>query len=123
MWAEVVIAFAILIAIMGLLAIATPKRLMGWIASANLHARLIPIALIRIVLGLALWRIADEVAHPNAFRVLAVMMIVAGLTVPIMGRERVRRLVDWWMLRPPALIRGWGVLAAAFGLYLLQSLG
>ena len=121
MLAEFVLVFAILVAALGILAIVTPIRLLAWISAADLPARLVPIALLRLALGLALWLVADEVAHPTVFRVLAALMIVAGLATPLIGPKRIQRLVEWWMSRPPALIRGWGVLAAAFGIYLLQA--
>ena len=55
-------------------------------------------------------------------QVVGVIVIVKGVTLPLMGVERVRRLLDWWSTQESVFLRAWALLAAAIGLWLVYAL-
>ena len=78
--------------------------------------------LVRLALGLALILSAPESRFPSAFLVLGWVAIAAGVAAAFLGRERLRRFIDWWVERfSPATIRLWVLFAMAFGGFLIYG--
>ena len=46
-------------------------------------------------------------------------LIVAGLVVPMLGRERIGAFARWWESQPDLVLRLWGVAAAGLGALLI----
>ena len=42
----------------------------------------------------------------------------AAVVLPLLGRERLRPMIDWWISRPGGFIRAWSLVAVAFGVFL-----
>lgn len=122
MWNGIVILTALFIAIAGSVGIIAPARLLQWIRSIDFPALLIPMAGLRIFMGVAIWLAASESRYPTALRVFGAIFILAGLALPVIGGSRIQRVADWWLERPPALIRAWAVAALALGLFLLRAI-
>src|SRR5947208_15942494 len=87
------------IAIMGMVVIFAPsrandlKRLFAdktglWIATA-----------IRAVLGLGLLAAAGESRLPILLRILGLIILINAIVMPILGLDRHRRMIDWWLAR------------------------
>jgi hypothetical protein len=70
-------------------------------------------------MGGVLWWLADELRHPHVMRVLAAIAIFAAVMLLIMGRERLDRLIGWWLSRSDGLLRVSALFAAAFGVFLV----
>ena len=79
-------------------------------------------AAIRLVLGLALWFAAPASCAPMLLQVLAVLAILAAVVLPLVGRERFKAMVAWWVDLSPALQRAWSLVAVAFGAVILWAL-
>ena len=78
--------------------------------------------IVRLILGAALIITASGSRFPLVFLIVGWVAIVAGLAAVFIGRERLRRFVDWWFERfSPLGIRLWLLLAIAFGGFLIYG--
>src|SRR5207302_1407815 len=102
------------IAAMGVLVIVSPARANDvarlfsdktgmWVASA-----------IRAVLGLGLLAAAGESKTPMVLRLLGLLILVVAILIPILGLDRHRRMIDWWIGRPRIMQIGWGAVTFVF---------
>src|SRR3979490_3235461 len=87
------------IAAMGLLAIFLPGR-------ANDIARLFAdktglwvATAIRAVLGLGLLAAAADSKSPILLRILGLIILIVAIAMPLLGLDRHRRMIDWWLAR------------------------
>ena len=87
------------IAAMGVLVIVSPARANDltrlfadktglWIAAA-----------IRAVLGLGLLAAAGDSKAPMLLRILGLIILVVAIAMPLLGLDRHRRMIDWWLAR------------------------
>lgn len=87
------------IAAMGVLVIVSParsndlKRLFAdktglWVATA-----------IRAVLGLGLLAAAADSKSPMLLRILSLIILLVAIAMPLLGLDRHRRMIDWWLAR------------------------
>lgn len=54
---------------------------------------------IRAVLGLGLLAAATESKAPMLLRIVGLIILLVAIVVPILGLDRHRRLIDWWLAR------------------------
>lgn len=109
-------------ALVGLVALAAPSRITGGaIQFFSTRGGLLFGAGFRIVFGIALWFSAPSSSAPLAFRILGVVLVASGLSMPLIGPERLARLMRWFVGLGPAVMRIWGVVAVAFGVWLITA--
>ena len=116
------LAFSLLIVTFGVLGLASPPRILRVVRYFSTPAGFNFAVAVRVVMGLALFFAAPASRAPELLRVLGVVVIIAGLMMPIIGLERFRRLVDWWADQGPALVRAQGAFALVLGLLLAYAL-
>ncbi|MEY2556384.1 MAG: hypothetical protein QOF93_1528 [Verrucomicrobiota bacterium] len=87
------------VAAMGVLVIVSPARANDltrlfadktglWVATA-----------IRAVLGLSLLAAAEDSKAPMLLRILGLIILVVAIAMPLLGLDRRRRMIDWWLAR------------------------
>ena len=87
------------IAVMGLVVIFAPGRANDltrlfadktglWVATG-----------IRAVLGLGLLAAAGDSKTPALLRILGGLILIVAIAMPLLGLERHRRMIDWWLAR------------------------
>ena len=54
-------------------------------------------------------------------RILGIVSLVAAAATAALGHERLRSFVAWWVGRPPVFVRGWSLVAFAFGCFLVYA--
>ena len=79
-----------------------------WVASA-----------IRAVLGLGLLAAASESKAPMVLRILGLLILIVAILIPILGLDRHRRMIDWWIARPRTMQIVWGAATFVFGILLI----
>lgn len=76
---------------------------------------------IRICVGILLFAVASQARSPVLMRALGALMILAGVTIPVLGFDRIRTLADWWQDRSDTVLRVWGLAAAGLGALLIYA--
>lgn len=76
---------------------------------------------IRIILGALLFWAAWFAKVPLIPGIIGAVMVVSGVTVFLVGRDRIVRMLEWWKSRPDGVLRGMAVFAALLGVLLIYS--
>ncbi len=76
----------------------------------------------RLILALLLWFSAPLSHTPVTFQVLAILALVAAIGLPIIGAQRILKLLDWVASWRQLAIRLWCLLGVGFGGFLLWSI-
>jgi hypothetical protein len=79
-----------------------------WIATA-----------IRAVLALGLLAAASESKAPMLLRLLGVIILILAIATPILGLDRHRRTIDWWLTRRRTVQMMCGAAGFVFGIGLM----
>lgn len=111
--------FTLLVGAWGVLA---PSRIVEFVARFRSKGGLWYAAGIRLVFGLALWFAAPASRAPLLLQVLGVLALIAAVTLPFLGIERFKALIDWWTKLSPTAVRLNCLLAVAFGGAILWAL-
>jgi uncharacterized membrane protein len=118
----VVALFGIAIILLGVLGLVRPGNLVRLVVGSWQSRKGFYFAIgIRGVFGIVLLLTASQSRFPEAFRVLGIISLMAALAAPFLGFDRLQRFVQKWMKRSPGFIRGWSVMTAAFGAFLLYG--
>jgi hypothetical protein len=115
----IVAVFGVLVALLGLVGLVQPERFRSIFTAMDSQTRFIIAIALRLAMGGVLWWLADELRYPHVMRVLAAIAIFAAVMLLIMGRERLDRLIGWWLSRSDGLLRVSALFAAAFGVFLV----
>ena len=54
---------------------------------------------IRAVLALGLFAAASESKAPMLLRIIGLLILLVAIIMPILGIDRHRRMIDWWLAR------------------------
>ena len=76
---------------------------------------------VRLVLGALFIMVADETRFPAALRFFGYLMLIAAAMIPLIGRRRISRFMEWLQSKPPALMRIWLIFGVAFGAFLVYA--
>ena len=100
-----------------------PQKLMQWVKDTMAADWGFWFAIIvRVFLGVALLIVAPESRYPTGFLIIGWIAVAAAIAVVLMGRERLRRLVQWFLDKfSPPLVRVWLLFALAFGGFLIYG--
>jgi hypothetical protein len=79
-----------------------------WIATA-----------IRAVLALGLLAAASESKAPMLIKLLGFVILIVAIVMPILGLDRHRRMIDWWLARPRMTQILCGAASFVFGIVLI----
>lgn len=79
-----------------------------WIATA-----------IRAVLALGLLSAASDSKAPMVLKLLGLLIIIVAIVMPILGVDRHRRMIDWWLARNRTVEMMCGAAAFVFGIGLI----
>ena len=110
------VAFAgLLILGIGLTILFSPGR-MRWALKNLITRRMMPVfSIVRIGFGIVFVLAAPSTRLPGFVWALGLLMIFSGVSLPILGFDRLRKWADWWSEKPESVIRGWSLLAILLG--------
>jgi hypothetical protein len=109
--ALLVALFAIIVGIVGLV---SPDSLMTIGRYVITPVGLYAIAVLRVGIGLLLILVAPISRAPKTLRAFGAVVLVAGLTTPLFGIDRIRAIVEWEAMHV-AFLRAGAVVALAAG--------
>src|SRR5438105_6044214 len=110
------------IAAMGVLVIVLPARSNDltrlfadktglWVATA-----------IRAALGLGLLAAAENSKAPMLLRILGLIILVVAIAMPLLGLDRHRRMIDWWLAPDRKIQIICGSASLVFGVVLIYAI-
>lgn len=118
----VAIGLCLVIAAFGAVGIVSPPRLFSVLGYIQTPAGLYFAAAFRVVLGGLLFLVAPTSKAPDALQIFGVLAVVAGVATPVVGLERIGRLLKWWTDKPDGFLRLWATFAFGLGLALVWAL-
>jgi hypothetical protein len=74
---------------------------------------------IRAVLGLGLLAAASDSKAPMLLRILGLLILIVAIAMPILGLERHRKMIDWWLARTRTVEMLCGAASFVFGIGLI----
>jgi len=74
---------------------------------------------IRAILALGLLAAASESKAPMLLRILGLLMLIVAILIPILGLDRHRQIIEWWIARPRTMQILWGAVTFVFGIALI----
>lgn len=115
----IVALLGIAVVLLGLAGLVLPARFRGVFERMSSESRFLAAIFLRLAGGALIWFAADELRYPHVMRIIAVIAIAAAVGVLIMGRERLDKLVNWWLSLSDGLLRVSAAFAALFGAFLV----
>jgi len=76
---------------------------------------------LRLVFGVALWRVAPASRAPAVLQALGVVSAASALALPLLGMPRFQAILSWWSRQSPVFVRTWSVAAIGVGAFILWS--
>jgi hypothetical protein len=114
--------FAIMIAVAGIVLMLSPSVVMDFIESNGEKAWIyISAIVVRALLG---WVMIQQSMHskfPLTIEIIGWLMLFAALLLLVLGRSRFTRLIRWLLTRLRQLSRLAGLVALAFGAFLVYA--
>lgn len=74
---------------------------------------------VRVVLGLGLLAAASDSKAPMFLRLLGLLILIVAILIPILGLNRHRRILEWWLAKSRTVELLAGVTAFVFGIGLI----
>jgi hypothetical protein len=116
-----VLAIGFLIAAVGAVGVVAPHVLQSISRYTVTPTGLYVAAALRIVIGVALVRVAAASRAPWLLRGLGFIAIAAGIVTLFLGVDRAGAILAWWSGQGPVLIRLWPALALVFGVIMVWA--
>jgi hypothetical protein len=114
-----VLGVAILITMLSMYGVISPKSLANWMSGFMDKAYALPVAVIsRIVIGVIFLLAAETTRYPDVFFLICGLSILVALLMPVVGKEKIDKFIRWGSGLPSIVIRLWCVLGVAIGLLL-----
>jgi hypothetical protein len=118
----VILLFGIVVCGISIWAIFVPERLLQMIMAINDKRVTYLVAVgVRLLLGVTLVLAAPDSAFPGVFEVIGWLTIFAAVILSLLGKGLQRKLAAWFSGLSRLAIRGWLLLAIAFGLFLVAG--
>jgi len=117
-----IIIFGALTLMAGIVIVINPEIIFGFLRKNldKLELHILAVA-VRLVLGVLLIYQSNLSKFPVAIEILGWLSIVAAVFIAVMGRRNFHRLVSWALSFVKPFGRVGGVLAAAFGAFLIYA--
>ena len=113
------IALSVMITAMSAYGVLNPGGLVDRVNNVWVKNWGLPFAItVRLVMGVAMISVADSTRYPMAFIVLGWLALLAAVALPVMGKERVGRIIDAVSRQPATVMRLWCLFGVAFGLFI-----
>ena len=94
------------------------KRLMEFFKK---DARIYIAGLLRFTLGIVFLLAARECDRSAIIGALGVLFLAGGVLIFILGSERMRRILEWWLTKPVWIMQILAVVTAAFGALIIYA--
>jgi hypothetical protein len=55
-------------------------------------------------------------------RIIGAIIVITGVLIALLGIERHRRMIDWWLSAERTIQFIWGLIALVFGVFLIYAI-
>ena len=118
----IIIIFGSLILLAGVLLLINPEIIFGFLGRNIENPAIQMIAvLVRLIIGALLVTQSSQSRFPLAIEVLGWILILAGISLAVIGQAKFRKLMSWVLTKFRAVGRIAGVVAIAFGGFLVYA--
>lgn len=94
------------------------EELITWLGvKRHLHY----VAAIRLVAGAILLMGAQQTAYPQAITAIGILLIVAALVIVLFPAEKIKKITEYFLGRPTAIIRLWIMGPMLLGMFVVYS--
>lgn len=111
--------FCAAIAALGVIVIVKPALAHEWTRMFADKSGMWIVTAIRALLALGLLSAASESKAPGLLKILGLLILIIAILMPILGLDRHRRMIDWWLARPRTVQMMCGAAAFVFGIGLI----
>ncbi|MBW9269521.1 MAG: hypothetical protein K1566_07760 [Candidatus Thiodiazotropha sp. (ex. Lucinisca nassula)] len=119
---SVIILIGALILITGLIILISPEIVLGYLRDKQEKPWLHTLAVVvRLILGIVLISQAAQSKYPLIIEVLGWLSIIAAIVLTVIGSKGFQRLISWALSIANRYGRIGGLLASAFGLFLIHA--
>ncbi|ODB93647.1 hypothetical protein A3194_02890 [Candidatus Thiodiazotropha endoloripes] len=119
---SLIIIFGALILIAGLIILISPEIILDYIKNNQDKPWLHILAVtVRLILGIVLISQAAQSKYPLIIEILGWLSIVAAVVLTVVGRKGFHRLMAWALSIAKSYGRVGGLIATAFGLFLIHA--
>ena len=118
----VVILLSLFVAVMGVLALLTPRFGNALAEMFRGGSGLCAATAIRLALGGGLLWVAETSRAPMIFRVLGGFILLVGVVTPLSGVKWHQQMIDWWLSAGTMVQRMWGAVALALGIFVIYAI-
>jgi hypothetical protein len=116
--------FGLCVATVGVVGMLAPSSLV-WIAQHSVTSgAFYLLAAVRVAVGVVLISAAPASRAPKALRMVGYVIVVAGLATALtglVGMERARAIIGWWLDQGAGIIRVTSVVLVAFGGFVVYA--
>jgi uncharacterized protein YhfF len=115
------ICVGVLMASLGVLGAYVPEVFVAVVRFFQAPPMIYLAAGIRVAVGVILWLAAQDSRTPMFFRILGAFIFVGGVLTPFFGAAIGRTILDMWASYGHAMVRTWGLIATALGVFIIFS--
>jgi hypothetical protein len=119
--ATLALTLSVLLSALGLHGIISPEHLAAFARLFLTPRGLWVAAAIRVALGVVFVLAAPESRLPWTLRAVGTVSILGGVITPVLGIDRHRQILDWWMGRGAGFRRSWSMVALVLGVILTYA--
>jgi len=121
---KLALVFGLCVGTVGVVGMLAPSSLV-WIAQHSVTSgAFYLLAAVRVAVGVVLISAAPASRAPKALRMVGYVIVVAGLSTALtglVGMERARAIIGWWLDQGAGIIRVTSVVLVAFGGFVVYA--
>ena len=103
---DILLVLSCVVCLGSLIAIIFPQKLMSAAQKIPITTTIRVIGfVIRTIWGIIMILVADSTRFPQTIYIIGILLIVAGVTVLLMGNAKLKSLKDWFLLQNVSSIR------------------
>ena len=113
--------FGIVMVVFGVIYLISPDVMKKYIAFWAKGKRIYAGGILSILIGIIFFLAASQCKLVWFVILISIVSLIKGIVLLALGPEKWTSKINWWIARPPAIIRLLSLVAIAFGILLIYS--
>ncbi len=115
----IITLFGAFICLAGLVMLISPQKFKDVMNNIADQTLLLSAVIVRIIIGAVLLLEAPNLKFTPVIEVIGTIFILAAIILLLIGQNRLRRMIDWFLKFSDSFYRIWTIPAFAFGAFLI----